>query len=98
VESLRVDAFREGGRSQSGGVRGGRLRNVLVVCELALSIILLASAGLLVRSFSQLQRVNPGFPTHNLLTMQVALPRARYAFPSQPGASSTSTTPRILRW
>src|SRR5260370_72297 len=35
-----VDAFREGGRSQSGGIRGGRLRNVLVVCELALSIFL----------------------------------------------------------
>ncbi len=82
-----VDAFREGGRSQSGGARSGRLRNVLVVCELTLAIVLLAGAGLLIKSFGQLQNVNPGFPTHNLLTLQVGLPRARYAG----GAQITST-------
>jgi putative ABC transport system permease protein len=92
-----VDAFREGGRSQSGGVRGGRLRNVLVVCELALSIVLLAGAGLLVRSFSQLQHVNPGFPTHNLLTMEIALPRARYAGPPQIATAYQQITDGIRR-
>jgi putative ABC transport system permease protein len=92
-----VDAFREGGRSQSGGVRGGRLRNVLVVCELALSIILLSGAGLLVRSFSQLQHVNPGFPTHNLLTMEIALPRARYGGPPQIAAAYQQITDGIRR-
>jgi putative ABC transport system permease protein len=90
-------AFREGDRSQSGGVRGGRLRNVLVVCELALSIVLLAGAGLLVRSFSQLQHVNPGFPTHNLLTMEIALPRARYAGPPQIAAAYQQIADGIRR-
>jgi predicted permease len=74
-----VDAFREGGRSQSGGVRSGRMRNLLVVCELTLAIVLLAGAGLLIRSFGQLQNVDPGFSTRNLLTMVVGLPRSRYA-------------------
>jgi predicted permease len=75
------DAFREGGRSQSSGVRRGRLRNLLVISELTLAIILLVGAGLLIRSFSRLQNVNPGFSTRNLLTLVVGLPRSRYASP-----------------
>jgi predicted permease len=86
-----VDAFREGGRSQSGGVRGGRMRNLLVVCELTLAIVLLVGAGLLIRSFGQLQNVNPGFSTHNLLTLQVGLPRSRYAGPQVPSAFEQMT-------
>ena len=74
-----IDGIRDGGRSSSEGVRATRLRSVLVVSELALAIILVASAGLLVRSFQRLQRVDPGFATKNLLTLQVALPRSRYA-------------------
>jgi putative ABC transport system permease protein len=72
-------SFHEGGRGASGGLRAGRLRSLLVVSELALAIILLTGAGLLIRSFSQIQRVDPGVASHNLLTLQTSLPRARYA-------------------
>jgi putative ABC transport system permease protein len=74
-----VEAFRESGRGFSGGLRAGRTRSVLVVVELALAIVLLAGAGLLVRSFAAMQQIDPGFPSHRLLTMRFALPRARYA-------------------
>ena len=74
-----VEAFREGGRGVSGGVRTGRVRSVLVVAELALAIVLLAGAGLLVRSFAAMQQVDAGFPTHHLLTVRFSLPRSRYA-------------------
>ena len=71
-------SIREGGRSSSDGVRTSRMRSLLVMSEFALAVILLAGAGLLVRSFARLQQVDPGFPTNNLLTMQVGLPQSRY--------------------
>jgi putative ABC transport system permease protein len=73
-----VDAFREGGRGASGGIRAGRLRSLLVVAELALAIVLLTGAGLLIRSFEKIQLINPGFPARNLVTLLVGLPRSRY--------------------
>ena len=73
-----LQSFRDGGRSISGSRRGRRLRSLLVISELALSIMLLIGAGLLVRSFFELAKVHPGFPTQNLLTMQVSLPHSRY--------------------
>ncbi|MBZ5594335.1 MAG: ABC transporter permease [Acidobacteriia bacterium] len=72
-----MESFHDASRIASGQ-RGGRLRGVLVVSELALAIVLLTGAGLLIRSFSGIQKVNPGFPTRNLLTMQVSLPHSRY--------------------
>jgi putative ABC transport system permease protein len=58
--------------------RDGGVRGALVVSEIALAMILLAGAGLLVRSYLLLQRVDPGFPSHNLLTLQVSLPGRDY--------------------
>jgi putative ABC transport system permease protein len=73
-----ADALRHGA---SGTVRGGggqRLRKSLVVAQMALSVVLLVSAGLLVRSVIYLQNVDLGFDTHNLFTAQLTLPRGRY--------------------
>jgi putative ABC transport system permease protein len=67
-----AEALKEGGRSGSGGLRSGRARNVLVVAEVALALVLLVGAGLLVRTLVRLQNVPLGFDPHNVLTMVVA--------------------------
>src|SRR5262249_2569535 len=75
------------GESLKDGERGGsaaagsRTRQVLVVAEMALSLVLLAAAGLLVRSLVMLQHVNPGFVTERAIAMQLQLPTARYGTP-----------------
>src|ERR1700675_5093663 len=64
------------GSSAAGGTR--RLRGVLVVSELALAVLLLVGAGLLIRSFSHLLDVSPGFQTQPLLTLELSLPDKAY--------------------
>jgi putative ABC transport system permease protein len=73
------DALRDGGRH--GG--GRRLRSVLgtlVVAEVALSLVLLAGAGLLMRSFIKLQSIDPGFDAERVLTARIRLPERQYDF------------------
>ena len=74
--------LKEGGRQ---GNRGGRprTRGLLVVAEVALSLLLLIGAGLMIRTFISYQRLNPGFRTDNLLTMKLALPFKKYPKPEQ---------------
>ena len=70
-------ALQEGARGTTDRV-GRRLRSLLVVGELALSVTLLCGAGLLMRSFFRLQQVSPGFDAAGLLTASISLPEVRY--------------------
>ncbi len=73
-----TESLKEGGKNIGGGMRSHRLRNSLVVAEIALALVLLVGAGLLIRSFARLQGVDPGFNAHNVLTMKVSLPARKY--------------------
>ena len=75
------DALREGGRGGGAGYRTSRLRDALVVAQIALAIVLLTGAGLMVRSFIYLTRVDPGVDVDRLLVGRLALPGARYPLP-----------------
>ncbi len=74
-----TEALKEGGRGSTSGARRNRMRNMLVVAEVALALVLLVGASLLVKSFVRLQNVDPGFDPQNVLTMEVSLPVAKYA-------------------
>jgi putative ABC transport system permease protein len=69
-----------GGRSGTSKARQ-RVRSLLILGEVALSVVLLVGAGLLVRSFVALQQVQPGFDASDVLTFQLALPASRYPTP-----------------
>jgi predicted permease len=71
------ELLKEGGRSGAGD-RRRRLRDALVVTEVALALTLLVGAGLLMRSFWKLQQADPGFNPEHVLTASLNLPRARY--------------------
>ncbi len=81
LQASRLDlneALKEGGRTDTAGGRAKIVRNAFVVLEIALAIVLLVGAGLLIRSFANLKRVDPGFRTDRLLTAQLRLPRTKY--------------------
>jgi putative ABC transport system permease protein len=67
-------SLREGGRSNTTGTARARLRSGLVIAEIATALVLVAGAGLLLRSFQRLTSIEPGFEPANLLTMRVWLP------------------------
>jgi predicted permease len=84
VEAFRTDlagSLREGGRGGGAGQRARRTRAVLVVAEVALSLVLLAGAGLLLRSLMELQRTDLGFDPANAVSARVTLRGDRYAEP-----------------
>jgi putative ABC transport system permease protein len=74
--------LKSGGRGGSGGDRRNA-RNLLIGAEVALSVVLLVGAGLLIRSFIALQRVNPGFDASDVLTFELSMPFGKY-----PGGAS----------
>jgi putative ABC transport system permease protein len=76
-ESL-SQSLRDAGRGTSEGRRGSNLRSSLVVAEVGLSLVLLVGAGLLIRSFVNLQTVDTGFEVADRLTLRMSLPESRY--------------------
>ncbi len=72
------ETLRDEGRGSTGGHKRMQLRGLLVIGQVALSLMLLIGAGLLVRSFAGLLRVNPGFDPQNVLTMNVSIPTSKY--------------------
>ena len=73
-----TEALKEGGRSSTQGTGRNRLRNGLVIAEVALALVLLSGAGLLMKSFARLQHVSPGFNPRNALTFELSLPKIQY--------------------
>ena len=72
-------ALKEAGRGESGGARDRQGRNVVVIAQIALAVVLVNSAGLLIKSFTRLVSVDPGFRTEQVLTANISLPVARYS-------------------
>ena len=84
------DSLKEGARGSSGARQN--LRRVLVVSEVALSLVLLVGAGLLMKSFYLLLKQNPGFNPKNVVAMSITLPQTKYP----EAAQSTATFAQIL--
>jgi len=85
VRRVPADVLRDEGRSASGTVRARRWGEALLVSQVALALALTLGAGLLVRSYLQLQRVDPGFDSRNVLAVSLSLPGIRY-----------DSTPKVL--
>ncbi|MGZ8843276.1 MAG: ABC transporter permease, partial [Pyrinomonadaceae bacterium] len=87
------DALKEGGRHSGTGSR--RLRSLLVISEVALSLVLLIGAGLLFRSFLALLKTDPGFNPEGVLTMNLNLPFAKYKEENQRAAFYSDLVQRV---
>jgi predicted permease len=77
------DVLKEGERGSSEKIRRNRVRSLLVASEFALALVLLAGAGLMIRSFLALQKVDPGFNPHNLLSAVISVKGTREAAPGK---------------
>jgi putative ABC transport system permease protein len=71
-------ALKESGRSTTASTMGHSIRRILVISELAVALVLLVGAGLLIKGFSRLRSVNPGFNSSGVITMYLQLPETRY--------------------
>src|SRR5439155_25454732 len=73
------ERLKEGGRSGAGGASHNRMRSLMMVSEIALSFMLLIGAGLLIKSFTRLRDVSPGFNADNVLSLRVTGVSGKYA-------------------
>jgi putative ABC transport system permease protein len=74
-----VEALKEGGQRSGGSVSAPRIRNALLVSQVALALVLVTSAGLLVRTFYQMQHSNSGFDATHVVTFELPLPSSKYS-------------------
>ena len=95
VRFNQIDTLKEGGRDAATGGSGKRLRSLLVMSEVAISLVLLIGAGLLINSFLRLRNVDPGFRADNLLTMKIVLPEPKYAQFERRSAFYTDLVQRV---
>jgi putative ABC transport system permease protein len=98
LQSSHVDlnsTLKEGGRSGAEGSRRNWLRSLFIVSEFALALLLLVGAGLMIRSFLGLQRVNPGFAPDRALTAQIVLPQSSYREAARVGAFQRQLLQRV---
>jgi predicted permease len=89
------ESLKESGRTGAGSTSGRRVRNALVVSEVALSLVLLTAAGLMIRSFFYLVRADLGFSPEHILSLRVFLPGYQYKNDAQMIAFSSETLSRI---
>jgi putative ABC transport system permease protein len=80
------ETLKENSRGATGGARHNRLRRLLVVAEVSLSLMLLVGAGLMIKSFLRLQQVNPGFNPDHVLAARISLPPSIYPDPTRRAA------------
>ena len=81
MRSIKTDpseAFKDTGRGNTGGVRANRLRSVLVVAEISLALVLALAAGLVLKSFGRLIKIDPGFDAHRAVTMDTSIAGPAY--------------------
>ena len=90
-----VDALKEGGRTSSGGAKGQRVRNSLVIAEVALALVLLIGAGLMMRSFMNLQKTDIGVDPSSTLTFRVGLPEAQFPDKDTPARFFEQLIPKL---
>lgn len=90
-----VESLKEGGRGSGPSSSRNRLRSVLVVSEIAMTLVLLVCAGLLIRTVARLSNVDTGFNAQNVLTMTLGLPAAKYPKPENYVAFNKQVTERI---
>jgi len=87
--------LKDGGRGSTGGSRIKYLSGVMVVIEVTLAIVLMAGAGLMIRSFLKMYGLDPGVDTKNLLTMRFGLPEQRYKTPESRMSFEERLLPRL---
>jgi len=89
------ESLKEGSRGLSSGQRSNHVRGVLVISEVALSLVLLIGAGLMIKSLASLLKVDPGFKPENTLTMQIALLNSKYPSANQQIGFFQEVTQRV---
>jgi putative ABC transport system permease protein len=90
-----VEALKDAGRSTAAGAAGGKTRGLLVIAEVSLSVVLLVGASLAIRSFANLQKVDPGFQPGRVLMVGLPVPPKRYATYEQRIAFTQAVLERV---